>query len=168
MTSDIRWGRLGELGLFVLPDVNELGTVAAAEGKGSSVVGGAKSKKGVRLASIGAVAEEFGFTTRALRLYEEKKLVAPRRIGNRRVYSERDRRRLEVIAEGKRIGLALDDIKKIIDSEASDNPRRYLEIAIETYSAHIAELKAERKQLEERLRKSRELVAHLESRLGRG
>jgi DNA-binding transcriptional ArsR family regulator len=48
-------------------------------------------------ATIGEVAEELGFTLRALRFYEEKGLVSPRRSGNRRLYSPADRRRLEAL-----------------------------------------------------------------------
>ena len=51
------------------------------------------------LFTIGEIAREFGFTLRALRFYEEKGLISPRRNGNRRLYSMEDRKRLEIIAD---------------------------------------------------------------------
>lgn len=53
-------------------------------------------------------------TTRTLRFYEDKGLIAPQRSGQTRIYSGRDRARLRVILQGKNIGLTLDDIKDML------------------------------------------------------
>ncbi len=65
--------------------------------------------------SISDLAREFGITTRALRFYEEKGLLTPRREGQKRLFSPTDRIRLELILRGKRIGLTLQESRGIID-----------------------------------------------------
>ncbi len=65
--------------------------------------------------SIGQLAEEFGVTSRALRLYEEEGLLNPRREGTRRIYNERDRVRLRLILRGKRLGWSLSEIGESFD-----------------------------------------------------
>ncbi len=64
---------------------------------------------------IAELAREFGVTTRTIRFYEDKGLIAPAREGQRRVYSPRDRTRLRLIMRGKRLGFSLDEIAEIID-----------------------------------------------------
>jgi DNA-binding transcriptional MerR regulator len=64
---------------------------------------------------IGELARAFGITPRAIRFYEDKGLVAPRRDGAARIYSEADRRRLALIVRGRRVGLSLADIKETLD-----------------------------------------------------
>ncbi len=62
--------------------------------------------------SIGELAEEFGITSRTLRLYEEEGLLDPRRQGTRRIYNERNRVRLRLILRGKRLGWSLSEIRE--------------------------------------------------------
>ena len=61
------------------------------------------------------LAGEFGITPRALRFYETKGLITPRRVGSRRVYDYRDRARLELILRGKRLGFSITEISEILD-----------------------------------------------------
>src|SRR5882757_8271067 len=65
--------------------------------------------------SITDLSIEFGVTARALRFYEDEGLIAPRRIGLVRIYSQRDRARLAWILRGKRVGFSLADIREMID-----------------------------------------------------
>lgn len=76
--------------------------------------------------SISDLAREFGVTTRTIRFYEEKGLVAPRRLGHKRVYSATDRTRLRLILRGKRLGFSLEESREIIDmyDAASGNDRQ--------------------------------------------
>ena len=62
--------------------------------------------------TISELAREFEVTSRALRLYEESNLLAPRREGTRRIYSERDRVRLRLVLRGKRLGWSLAEIRE--------------------------------------------------------
>ena len=62
------------------------------------------------LYSIADLAREFGISTRAIRFYESKSLIAPERLGATRVFRRRDRARLILILRGKRLGFSLRDI----------------------------------------------------------
>ena len=68
-----------------------------------------------RTYSIGELAEEFGITSRTLRVYEEEGLLAPQREGTRRIYNERNRVRLRLILRGKRLGWSLSEIRESFD-----------------------------------------------------
>lgn len=65
--------------------------------------------------TIGELANEFDVTSRALRLYEESELLAPRREGTKRIYAERDRVRLRLILRAKRLGWSLAEVKEVFD-----------------------------------------------------
>jgi len=64
--------------------------------------------------TISQLASEFDVTARTLRFYEDKGLLFPTRKGQTRIYSTRDRAKLKLILQGKRIGLPLDDIKDLM------------------------------------------------------
>ncbi len=68
-----------------------------------------------RVFSIGQMCDEFGVTARALRFYEDERLIAPERRGTQRLYSERDRARLAWILRGKRVGFSLATIREMVD-----------------------------------------------------
>ena len=65
--------------------------------------------------SISELAQEFDVTPRAIRFYEDQGLLAPRREGQRRIYTPRDRTRLKLTLRGKRLGLTLAEIRELID-----------------------------------------------------
>ena len=54
--------------------------------------------------SISELAKEFDITTRSIRFYEDQGLLSPRRQGQTRIYSKRDKVRLKLILRGKRLG----------------------------------------------------------------
>ena len=58
---------------------------------------------------------EFNVTSRTLRFYEEKGLLQPRRRGQERLYTRRDRARLKYILMGKSVGFSLDEIREMLD-----------------------------------------------------
>ena len=58
---------------------------------------------------------EFGLTARTLRFYEEKGLLRPRRTGQERLYTRRDRARLKYILMGKSVGFSLEEIREMLD-----------------------------------------------------
>ena len=64
---------------------------------------------------IAELAREFAVTTRTIRFYEDKGLLAPLRKGQRRIYAPRDRVRLRLIMRGKRLGFSLEEIRELID-----------------------------------------------------
>ncbi len=74
--------------------------------------------------SISDLAQEFALTTRAIRFYEDEGLLAPLRRGQTRIYGERERTRIKLILRGKRLGLALSEIRELFDIYASTGSER--------------------------------------------
>jgi len=78
--------------------------------------------------TISELADEFGVSSRALRLYEESKLLTPKREGTKRIYAERDRVRLRLVLRGKRLGWSLAEIResfKLYDSSLGEEAQLY-------------------------------------------
>ncbi len=65
--------------------------------------------------TVTQLARDLSLTPRAIRFYEDKGLITPRRAGNTRVYTLRDRARLVLIMRGKTLGFTLQDIKEYLD-----------------------------------------------------
>jgi len=65
--------------------------------------------------SISDLAREFDVTPRAIRFYEDQRLLAPQRSGSRRIYGKRDYVRLKLILRGKRLGLSLSEVAAMFD-----------------------------------------------------
>ena len=75
-----------------------------------------KSKEPVYLISV--TARLLGVHPRTLRIYEEWGLVTPKRIGNRRFYSEEDLERLRLITcLTSKVGMSLAGVKLILRLE---------------------------------------------------
>jgi DNA-binding transcriptional MerR regulator len=74
--------------------------------------------------TISDLAREFALTTRAIRFYEDEGLLAPLRRGRARIYSERERVRIKLILRGKRLGLALSEIRELFDLYATTRNER--------------------------------------------
>ncbi|MCH8181407.1 MAG: MerR family DNA-binding transcriptional regulator [Proteobacteria bacterium] len=102
------------------------------------------------LMGIAEVCELFKVSPRALRFYETKGLLAPRRINGTRVYSKVDRARLMRILRAKSLGSPLSEIKHYLDMYGQHGEGRIqqLTFVIEKTDAAIAELEAKRVQIE--------------------
>ena len=102
--------------------------------------------------SISDLAREFDVTPRAIRFYEDQGLLAPRREGQRRVYTPRDRTRLKLTLRGKRLGLTLSEIRDLIDMyEPGRDERPQLERFLAALGAHRAALERQREDIEVQL-----------------
>jgi DNA-binding transcriptional MerR regulator len=102
--------------------------------------------------SIGELATEFDVTPRAIRFYEDHGLLAPRRAGQRRIYSPRDRTRLKLTLRGKRLGLTLSEIRELIDMyEPGRDERPQLARFLAVLEAHKATLLQQRGDIEAQL-----------------
>lgn len=100
--------------------------------------------------TIREMCDAFGVTARTLRFYESKELIAPRRDGQRRFYSKRDRARLKLILRGKRFGLSLEDIRQLLDLYARDSRNEtQMRRAMEIGNARLDQMKAQRAELDE-------------------
>jgi DNA-binding transcriptional MerR regulator len=104
--------------------------------------------KSDRTYTISELSREFDVTPRALRFYEDKGLLAPRREGLSRIYTARERGRLQIILRGKRLGFALSDIKEIIDLyDLNDGARAQMTTALKKFRKRLEDLKAQREDI---------------------
>lgn len=102
--------------------------------------------------SISELASEFDVTPRAIRFYEDHGLLAPKRAGQRRIYSPRDRTRLKLTLRGKRLGLTLSEIRELIDMyEPGRDARPQLARFLAVLENHKASLLQQRTDLEAQL-----------------
>jgi DNA-binding transcriptional MerR regulator len=102
--------------------------------------------------SISELAREFDVTPRAIRFYEDQGLLAPRRDGQRRIYTPRDRTRLKLTLRGKRLGLTLAEIRELIDMyEPGRDERAQLERFREVLANHRKSLLQQRADIEAQL-----------------
>jgi DNA-binding transcriptional MerR regulator len=122
------------------------------------------------LFGITELCREFGITLRALRFYEDKGLLAPRRINGARVYTRRDRARLALILRAKDIGSSLAEIKRYLDlyGDHGEGRAQQLTYVIDRTDTAIAELEQKRAQIDETLAELRVINAscrkHLETK----
>ncbi len=102
------------------------------------------------LMGIAEVCELYKVSPRALRFYETKGLLAPRRINGTRVYNKVDRARLMRILRAKSLGTPLAEIKQYLDMYGQHGEGRIQQLTwvVEKTDAAIAELEAKRAQIE--------------------
>ena len=67
------------------------------------------------LYTVTQLSAELGITVRTLHFYEAQGLITPRRAGNTRVYTQRDRGRMILILRGKRLGFSIREIKEYLE-----------------------------------------------------
>ncbi len=119
------------------------------------------------LFGITELCREFGITLRALRFYEDKGLLSPRRINGARVYTRRDRARLALILRAKAIGSPLSEIKNYLDlyGEQGEGRAQQLGYVIERTDKEIAELEKKRAQIDQSLAELRLINADCRKQL---
>ncbi len=93
------------------------------------------------LFTIGELAAAFTLSPRAIRFYEDQGLLAPERAGTQRIYSKRDRARLQLILRGKRLGFSLADIREFLDLYDADRTKgQQMAMTLDRTRARITEL----------------------------
>lgn len=98
--------------------------------------------------SIRDLSDAFGATPRALRFYEAQGLLFPQRDGQRRIYSARDRARLQLILRGKKFGFSLAEIRELLDLyDLGDEQTTQLERTLEIAEGKLHELEARKIEL---------------------
>ena len=116
--------------------------------------------------SISELAREFDVTPRAIRFYEDQGLLAPRREGQRRIYTPRDRTRLRLTLRGKRLGLTLSEIRELIDMyEPGRDQRPQLERFLAVLEAHKISLLQQQADIEAQLSEIRAFEKKIRKRL---
>ena len=113
------------------------------------------------LMGIAEVCELYKVSPRALRFYETKGLLAPRRINGTRVYNKVDRARLTRILRAKSLGTPLSEIKHYLDmyGQRGEGRIQQLSYVIEKTDEAIAELEAKRAQIDTALAELRVINA---------
>jgi DNA-binding transcriptional MerR regulator len=118
------------------------------------------------LFTVGELAGELETTPRALRFYEDRGLIQPRRAGQNRIYTRRDRARLILILRGKRLGFSLAEIKEWLDLYDADPLQiaqtRHLARRID---ARLRRLEQQRRDLETTLEDLRAIKAQIDAHL---
>lgn len=101
------------------------------------------------LLTIGEVARRYQVTLRALRFYEGRGLIAPRRIGATRLYDQQTLRRLELVLKGKQLGFTLSQIREMVSNHPNEtSPRSELAMAPGQVIALIETLRRQRDGIE--------------------
>ena len=107
--------------------------------------------------------EAFGVTARALRFYEDERLLSPERRGSARFYSDRDRARLTWILRGKRVGFSLGEIKEMLDLyDVGDEQQTQRRVTIERCIGRIAALKRQKDDIDATIAELEGFVATLD------
>ncbi|MGI9132851.1 MAG: MerR family transcriptional regulator [Rhodoferax sp.] len=110
---------------------------------------------------IADLCREFGTTLRALRFYEARGLLAPRRINGARIYTRRDRARLSLILRAKAIGSSLTEIQRYLDLYGHQGEGRVQQLSyvIDRTDQEIVDLEKKRARIDETLAELRVINA---------
>ena len=98
--------------------------------------------------SIGELARNFEVSLRTLRFYEDRGLLTPRREGSARLYSQRDKTRLESILRCKQLGFTLNEIRAMIADAGKRPASGGFQPRQEQIKAQIAFLERQRTDIE--------------------
>ena len=136
-------------------------SAAAGASDAQAVVDAHRDEGTSELFGITELCKEFGISLRALRFYEDKGLVAPRRVNGARVYTRRDRARLALILRAKDIGSPLSEIKRYLDlyGDHGEGRAEQLSYVIQRTDTAIEELEQKRSQIDATLAELRVINA---------
>ena len=99
--------------------------------------------------TVTELARETGVTARAIRFYESKGLLHPQRAGTTRIYTHRERGRLQLILRGKRLGFSLTDIGDYLNLyDADPTQQDQIMLLLAKVDTRIKELESQKIDLE--------------------
>ena len=127
----------------------------------------AKPAAPARTWTVGELAADLGVTTRTLRHYEAEGLLTPRRVGQNRVYSARDRARLRLILRGRRFGMTLAECREIVDmyDGAASSEQRQLTTLLGRLDEIVADLRHRQEDLRRTLAEVTDVADQCRQRL---
>ena len=103
--------------------------------------------------TITELAREAGVTARAIRFYESKGLLTPRRAGTTRIYTHRERGRLQLILRGKRLGFSLTEIGEDLDLyDADPTQHDQIVLLLDKVNNRIGELESQKADIDDTLK----------------
>ncbi|MFO0993571.1 MAG: MerR family DNA-binding transcriptional regulator [Hyphomicrobiales bacterium] len=119
-----------------------------------------------RTYSITELCREFNVTPRTLRFYEQKGLLAPARRGWTRLFSYRDRARLQLILRGKKVGFSLEEIKEMLELyNLKDGQLTQLRVAATKFRERREALQLQRVEVEEAMEELEKTISLIDSLL---
>lgn len=119
-----------------------------------------------RTYSITELCREFNVTPRTLRFYEQKGLLAPARRGWTRLFSYRDRARLQLILRGKKVGFSLEEIKEMLELyNLKDGQLTQLRVAATKFRERREALQQQRVEVEEAMEELEKTITLIDSLL---
>jgi DNA-binding transcriptional MerR regulator len=110
---------------------------------------------------IGDLAREFNVTLRALRFYESKGLIKPKRRGNLRLYTADDRRLLARILKAKQLGFTLGEIRALLADDGKSSGAFGLNLSREQCVEQIELLERQKQEIEDALAELRQICPDL-------
>ena len=128
-----------------------------------------ESSKKERFYTVPELSRELGLTERAIRFYESKGLLAPKRAGNTRIFSYKDRARLIIIMRAKKLGFSLNGIKSYLDLyDVDSNQRKQTKIGLNAVDERINFLEEQRDEIKILLADLKEIKNSLVRTLNNG
>ncbi|RYH02293.1 MerR family DNA-binding transcriptional regulator [Salipiger sp. IMCC34102] len=116
--------------------------------------------------TIRQMCDTFGVTPRTLRFYESKELLFPQREGQKRLFTRSDQARLKLILRGKRFGFSLEEVRKLLELyQMNDGQQTQLSCTLEVARGHLAEMQAQRAELDEAIAELKEQMSWAETTL---
>ncbi|MDE2240307.1 MAG: MerR family DNA-binding transcriptional regulator [Rhodospirillales bacterium] len=118
------------------------------------------------LYTVTQLGAELGVTVRSLHFYEAQGLITPRRAGNTRVYTQRDRARMILILRGKRLGFSIKEIKEYLELYDIDPTHgQQTSALLKAVQNRMSKLEDQRHALEETISELRSLELQCEEAL---
>jgi DNA-binding transcriptional MerR regulator len=118
------------------------------------------------LFTVTQLSAELGITVRTLHFYEAQGLLAPRRAGTTRVYTQRDRARLIIILRGKRLGFSIREIREYLELYDVDPTQgEQVKVLLKSVNNRIQRLEDQRIALDETLLELRKIEREAETAL---
>ena len=121
-----------------------------------------------KIFTIADLASEFGITARTLRYYEDQNLITPKREGQNRIYTARDRARIAWILRGRRMGFSLAEIAELLDLYyVEGGPVIQMRAALEKSRGRVEQLQQQRNDIDEMIIELEKFSENLEQRIAR-
>jgi DNA-binding transcriptional MerR regulator len=98
--------------------------------------------------TISDMARDFNVTLRALRFYEARGMLRPRREGQNRLYGAEERMRLQLILAAKAMGFTLSEIVRMTDVVPTNGANGELSLTKEQILQQVSYLETQHKAIE--------------------
>ncbi|MEZ5733805.1 MAG: MerR family DNA-binding transcriptional regulator [Paracoccaceae bacterium] len=114
--------------------------------------------------TIREMCDTFDVTPRTLRFYESKELLFPIRLGQKRLFTRRDRARLKLILRGKRFGFSLEEIRQLLALyTVGDQQQTQLKKTLEVASQRLDAMRQQREDLDKAIAELGQQIAEAEA-----